>query len=100
MCKNLTSTSHSENSSAHKNISDAIDAARRASIEAKERVWEAQRRLYPDDGSSVIERAEVSLNKSKELQREALAEMEHTNGEYALHYVKTKFWTSKKIYDL
>ncbi|XP_028895887.2 laminin subunit alpha-1 isoform X3 [Zeugodacus cucurbitae] len=66
-------------SSAHKNISDAIDAARRASIEAKERVWEAQSRLYPDDDSSVIERAEVSLNKSRKLQKEALAEMERTN---------------------
>ncbi|XP_067621354.1 laminin subunit alpha-1 isoform X1 [Eurosta solidaginis] len=65
-------------SSAHKNISDAIEAARQASLEANERVLDAQRRLYPDDGSSVIERAQVSLNKSKQLQKEALAEMEYT----------------------
>ncbi|XP_023158823.1 laminin subunit alpha-1 isoform X2 [Ceratitis capitata] len=66
-------------SSAHKNISDAIDAARQASLEATERVSEAQQRLYPDDDSSVIERAKISLNKSKALQKEALTEMERTN---------------------
>ncbi|XP_037959166.1 laminin subunit alpha-1 [Teleopsis dalmanni] len=66
-------------SSAHKNISDAITAARQASAEAKNGVYTAQFTLYPGDGNSVIERAKVSLNKSKVLQKEALQEMHRTN---------------------
>ncbi|XP_055907050.1 laminin subunit alpha-2 isoform X2 [Eupeodes corollae] len=66
-------------SSAHKNISDAITAARRSSLEAREGVSEAQNQLYPSDGSSVIERAKISLGKSKLLQKDALREMEKAN---------------------
>ncbi|KRF77830.1 laminin subunit alpha lam-3 isoform X2 [Drosophila virilis] len=63
-------------SSAHSNISTAIAAARQASLLSKERVHEAQRTLYPSDGSSMIERAKHSLQRSKQLQREALQQMQ------------------------
>lgn len=43
---------------------------------SKERVYEAQRTLYPSDGSSMIERAKHSLHRSKQLQREALQQMQ------------------------
>ncbi|XP_030377128.1 laminin subunit alpha-1 [Scaptodrosophila lebanonensis] len=65
-------------SSAHKNISLAIDAARQASLEAKERVYTAQATLYPSDGSSMIERAKHSLHRSKQLQNEALQQMQQS----------------------
>ncbi|XP_030080568.1 laminin subunit alpha-1 [Drosophila hydei] len=63
-------------SSAHSNISLAIAAAQQASLLAKERVYEAQHTLYPSDGSSMIERAKHSLQRSKQLQREALQQMQ------------------------
>ncbi|XP_033151119.1 laminin subunit alpha-1 isoform X1 [Drosophila mauritiana] len=66
-------------SSAHSNITKAINDARLASILAKERVYEAQRTLYPSDGSSMIERAKHSLHRSKQLQQEALKQMHKSN---------------------
>jgi len=66
-------------SSAHSNITEAINDARLASILAKERVYEAQRTLYPSDGSSMIERAKHSLHRSKQLQQEALKQMHKSN---------------------
>ncbi|XP_060666589.1 laminin subunit alpha lam-3 isoform X2 [Drosophila nasuta] len=65
-------------SSAHSNISQAIEDARQASQLAKERVYEAQHTLYPSDGSSMIERAKHSLHSSKQLQREALQQMQQS----------------------
>ncbi|ALC39660.1 wb, partial [Drosophila busckii] len=63
-------------SSAHSNISNAIAAAHQASLLSKERVYEAQSTLYPSDGSSMIELAKHSLQRSKQLQREALQQMQ------------------------
>ncbi|TMW53859.1 hypothetical protein DOY81_001030 [Sarcophaga bullata] len=65
-------------SSAHKNISEAIEAARLASKEAKERVFKAHNKLYPRYNLSVIERAANSLNKSKNLKHEAQQEINRT----------------------
>lgn len=67
-------------SSAHKNISDAINAARKSSVEARERVLIAQMTLYPEQGTSVIETAEKSLSESRKLQKLAEKEMQKTKG--------------------
>jgi len=66
-------------SSAHSNITKAINDARQASILAKVRVYEAQRTLYPTDGSSMIVRAQHSLDRSRQLQQEALKQMHKSN---------------------
>lgn len=66
-------------SSAHSNITKAINDARLASVLAKERVYEAQRTLYPSDGSSMIDRAKHSLHRSRQLQQEALKQMHKSN---------------------
>ncbi|KAH8251255.1 hypothetical protein KR032_004153 [Drosophila birchii] len=66
-------------SSAHSNITKAINDARLASALAKERVYEAQRTLYPSDGSSMIDRAKHSLHRSRQLQQEALKQMHKSN---------------------
>ncbi|KAH8324869.1 hypothetical protein KR074_009874 [Drosophila pseudoananassae] len=66
-------------SSAHSNITKAINDARQASNLAKERVYEAQRTLYPSDGGSMIDRAKHSLYRSKQLEQEALKQMHKSN---------------------
>ncbi|XP_046866451.1 laminin subunit alpha-1 isoform X2 [Drosophila willistoni] len=66
-------------SSAHTNISKAINDARLASFQAKERVHEAQRTLYPTDGNSMIDRARHSLHRSQQLQQEAIKQMHKSN---------------------
>ncbi|XP_041451135.1 laminin subunit alpha-1 isoform X1 [Drosophila obscura] len=66
-------------SSAHSNITKAINDARQGSSLAKERVYDAQRTLYPSDGSSMIERAKHSLHRSRQLQQEALKQMHKSN---------------------
>lgn len=68
------------NSSAHKNISDAIEAARLASVEARDRVYAAQNKLYPHQNMSVIERAKISLDKSNILKDDAMQEIQATEG--------------------
>uniref|UniRef100_A0A1B0BIW7 Laminin subunit alpha-1 n=1 Tax=Glossina palpalis gambiensis TaxID=67801 RepID=A0A1B0BIW7_9MUSC len=65
-------------SSAHKNISDAIEAARQASLEARERVYAAENKLYPKMDISVIERAKMSLEKSNVLKNDAMQEIKDT----------------------
>lgn len=67
-------------SSAHKNISDAIEAARLASQQARERVYAAQSKLYPRSGISVIDRARTSLEKSHILKKDAMLEIQDTEG--------------------
>ncbi|XP_055381870.1 laminin subunit alpha-1 [Condylostylus longicornis] len=65
-------------SSAHKNISKAIDAARYASIESKEAVMISLDKLYPKGDKSVVEKAKTSLERSKQLNKDAKHEMNKT----------------------
>lgn len=51
-----------------------------ASVEARERVYTAHNKLYPRQGISVIERARISLDKSKLLKKDAMQEIRETEG--------------------
>ncbi|XP_073822984.1 wing blister isoform X3 [Musca autumnalis] len=66
-------------SSAHKNISDAIEAAHLASREARERVYAAHHKLYPRMGLSVIDRARLSLHNSNLLKKQAMNKIQDTD---------------------
>lgn len=70
-------------SSAHKNISDAIEAANKAAKEATNQVNDAHYTLYPEQSISVIDRAQSSLLKSQQLKDNAREKIDNTEGKIA-----------------
>lgn len=67
-------------STAHKNISEAIQAARVSAIETKEAVSKSQRELYPENGESVIEKGLRSLQQSHKIREQGIKELEKLGG--------------------
>lgn len=67
-------------STAHKNISDAIEAARIAAIETRNAVAKSELQLYPNNDESVIEKGLISLKKSHKIREDAIGEIEKLGG--------------------
>lgn len=67
-------------STAHKNIIEAIEAAKAAANHTHEAVEKSQNELYPDGSESVIDKGIKSLNKSLAIQNDALIVNDKLNG--------------------
>lgn len=67
-------------SSAYKNISDAIEEANRAAHEATNQVNGAHYMLYLEQSTPVIEKAQLSFKKSRQLKESAMLKMKSTEG--------------------
>lgn len=67
-------------STAHKNISEAIELARVSAIDTKEAVSKSQRELYPKNGESVIEKGLKSLQESHKIREQGINELEKLGG--------------------
>lgn len=69
-------------STAHKDITDAINAAKDMAKQAVDAVAKSQEELYPPAGMSVIDIGMISLQTSHDIQQDALAEIDKLGGEY------------------
>lgn len=67
-------------SSAHRNISNAIESARVSSIETIEAVAKSEEELYPTNGESVIAKGLHSLRKSQKIEEDAIKELNKIQG--------------------
>lgn len=67
-------------STAHKNISEAIEAARVAALDTRAAVAKSQQELYPKNGKSVIEKGLKSLKQSHKIREQAIKELEKLGG--------------------
>lgn len=71
-------------SSAHRNISGAIDSARILAAEAIEAVAKSEEELFIGKGESVIEKGLQSLRRSQKIEEDAIKEMNKMHGEYQI----------------
>lgn len=69
-------------STAHENISNAINEARYFADRALSAVAKSQHELYPPNGQSVIEIGMVSLAKSNDIQENATKEIRKLEGKF------------------
>ncbi len=68
-------------STAHKDITDAIHAAKDMANQAINAVAKSQEELYPSSGMSVIDIGMISLQTSHDIQQDALREIDKLGGE-------------------
>lgn len=68
-------------STAHKDITDAINSAKDMTKEAIIAVAKSQEELYPSTGMSVIDIGMISLQTSHDIQQDALREIDKLGGE-------------------
>lgn len=69
-------------STAHKDITDAINSAKDMTNQAIDAVAKSQEELYPSSGMSVIDIGMISLKTSHDIQQDALREIDKLGGEY------------------
>lgn len=68
-------------STAHKDITDAINSAKDMANQAVHAVAKSQEELYPPTGMSVIDIGMISLQTSHDIQQDALREIDKLGGE-------------------
>lgn len=77
-------------SSAHRNISEAIESARILAMETIEAVAKSEEELYPINGESVIEKGLHSLRKSQKIEEDAIKELNKMQGTLSIFLSNNK----------
>lgn len=78
-------------STAHKNISESIESARRLAVEAIRAAEKSELELFPTDGAStVIEKSLASLQRSQRIEEEAVQEIDKVSGKVNALNLQTK----------